>query len=153
MIDWFSAHFSRLTSCCLSNAFFSLTPSLQPLRFYLYLPVFFHPSPSLPPSHSLSLLHPSLFSRSSSVTFYIPLNLSCLPHICLSVCLFHIPFPPFLAYSFPRFPSTRLSKSVLSIIFTPSFSLSFALRLHILVTLHAAHEIFRETTLQREANV
>lgn len=77
-----------------------------------FVSVFINPSPSihlhrslpsLPPSHSLShlFIHRPLFFLSllspPAVTFYIPLNLSCSPHFFLSVCRFHISFPPFLA--------------------------------------------------------
>lgn len=105
----------HLFSLCFSKSFFFRLPSYLSaclfnfvflrLGFYLYPPVSFHPSPSLPPSRSLCavlLLHPSppflsfLSLISLSVTFYIPLNLSCLLVFCLSVGLFYISFRPFV---------------------------------------------------------
>lgn len=106
----------HLFSLCFSKSFFFDCPLIsQPvsstLSFSGSVSIFIYPSPSihLHPSlhHVLSapcccFIHlPLSFpfflsSLSLSVTFYIPLNLSCWLVFCLSVGLFYISFRPFV---------------------------------------------------------
>lgn len=155
--------FLLLLPCFLSSRLFSFVIRLL-LCFYLYLPVSLHPSlATISPSYSFTHITFSLlFSTSPSFLPFSPhLSLSISHLISLACHISAVLFPSIYCLIFHCFPlhlsHLYISISVPCIIFTHlcrPLSLSFALRLHILITLHAAREIFvRATILQREADV
>ena len=115
-------------TCSLTLHSLSLVLSLPPLFIYLHIAFLFLLSPNL----SLSI--PNLISLACNIFLY--------------ACLYK--FPQIVAQSFPL----QLLPSLFSGLPLPICHLFlFALQLYILITVHAAHEIFRVTILQWEADM